>query len=106
MVWWSFLIPALIAGFFSLAYQVRRPKSKRAIAAIGVTAWLGMALFEDLASGWRVSVRLSGLFHLPYGVGIYILLATLLGILTALAAGIGQDCEYFLNQRERTLRSM
>ena len=88
--WWAFLAPALIAGYLSRDLRRPRRKAKRVITVLGSLSWIGMAFIQDARSGWRISPRLSGLFQLHWGIGIYVILALTIGALTYLAASIGQ----------------
>jgi hypothetical protein len=81
--WWLFV---LVAAFAGAVTSSRKAKSLFMISAMAGASWVSAALFRDIMTGARNSVRLSALFMLPHPLFLYLFLFLLAALLAFLAA--------------------
>ena len=102
LVWWIFVLPAFVMGFLSyhpiLKKRVAPLNRRRWIAGCTALVWILMCLVRDYETHWRIAPRLSGLFQIPSRVGIYLVLATVVFLLSAIAANLGRASRFYLRR--------
>ncbi len=102
LAWWIFVLPAFVLGFLShhpiLKKRAAPRNQRRLIAGCTALVWILMCLVRDFETHWRIAPRLSGLFQIPSRVGIYLILATVVFLLSGIAANLGRASRYYLRR--------
>ena len=102
LAWWIFVLPAFVLGFLShhpiLKKRAAPRNRRRLIAGCAALVWILMCLVRDFETHWRIAPRLSGLFQIPSRVGIYLMLAALVFLLSGIAANLGRASRYYLRR--------
>jgi hypothetical protein len=93
--WWIF---ALVSFIVALAMRkgsgygvVPVDRLALRVGFSASSAWIAMALFRDAPSGFRISYRLGAIAGLSHSVFLYIVLGTLIFIISSLAAEAGNS---------------
>lgn len=90
IVWWT--LP--LVAFISALYLARSHTTRHALILSSLSpalGWVCAALGRDLFEGGRVSAKLAGLFHLGYGVFVYVALFALAAIVSFFGALSGSE---------------
>lgn len=97
--WSGFSGPALLCGallFGLLLSPLRRPFAEAFLLAFGV--WCAVALIQDIGAEFRLSQRISQVFHLPISGLAYIVTGSVAGLFAGTSAVVGQRIRLWWNR--------
>ena len=95
VAWWWLAVPAALTGLVQRSY-------KRAFTDAFLSAfviWAAVALSQDAQTGFRISQRVAGVFHLPLNALALVMTGLVAGLLAGTAGMSGQSIRQIIPGR-------
>jgi hypothetical protein len=92
--WWLLIVPCALTGFFQTSWRQAFVDA----FVTGFTVWAVVALLHDVEAGFRISVRIAAIFHLPVGMLAIIITGLIAGLPGGVAAVCGHNLRFVFPQ--------